>query len=134
MKLFVDTSAWFALNSSTDQNHAAAIEFIKTFQRHAVILYTTDYIVDETVTLIRVKVSHKQAINFLNSALRSKNVIRSQVSRDLIMRAEQIFRKYSDKLWSYTDCVSFAFMDAQGLSDAFAFDQNFSQYGKSVHP
>ena len=24
MKLFVDTSAWFALNSSTDQNHAAA--------------------------------------------------------------------------------------------------------------
>ncbi len=133
MKLFVDTSAWFALNSSTDQNHAAAIEFIKTFQRHAVILYTTDYIVDETVTLIRVKVSHKQAINFLNSALRSKNVIRSQVSRDLIMRAEQIFRK-ADKLWSYTDCVSFAFMDAQGLSDAFAFDQNFSQYGKSVHP
>jgi predicted nucleic acid-binding protein len=134
MKLFVDTSAWFALNSSTDRNHSAAIEFIKWFQRHGVILYTTDYIVDETVTLIRVKVSHKQAINFLNSALRSKNVIRSQVSRDLIIRAEEIFRKYSDKLWSYTDCVSFAFMDAHGLSDAFAFDKNFSQYGKSVHP
>jgi protein-S-isoprenylcysteine O-methyltransferase Ste14 len=27
MKLFVDTSACFALNSSTDRNHAAAIEF-----------------------------------------------------------------------------------------------------------
>jgi predicted nucleic acid-binding protein len=98
-----------------------AIEFIKRFRRHGVIL-------------IRVKVYHKQAINFLNPALRSNKVIRSQVSRDLIIRAEEIFRKYSDKLWSYTDCVSFAFMDAQELSDAFAFVKNFSQYGKFVHP
>jgi len=44
------------------------------------------------------------------------------------------FRKYSEKRWSYTDCVSFAYMDEIGLEDAFTFDRNFAQYGKRVHP
>lgn len=134
MKFFVDTSAWFALNCHREIHHAAAVEFLRQFRRSPVIFYTTDYIIDETVTLLRTKVSHKQAVQFLNSTARSEKVIRAQVSPVFISQAEAIFRKYSDKVWSFTDCVSFAFMDAHALEDVFAFDQNFAQYGKRVHP
>ena len=134
MNLLVDTSAWFALNSRRDKRHRAAIEFVRQFRLIPVIFYTTDYVVDETATLLRMKVSHRQAVNFLNSITRNPNVIRAQVSRDILIRAEEIFRGYSDKRWSYTDCVSFAFMDAEMLDNAFAFDHNFTQYGKIVHP
>lgn len=134
MRLFVDTGAWFALNSRTDENHRAALEFVRKFKREPVTFYTTDYIVDETVTLLRFKVSHAEAVRFLDFLSESSNVFKKVVTPELLVQAEQLFRKYDDKRWSYTDCVSFAFMDSLGLKAAFAFDQNFAQYGKHLHP
>ncbi len=134
MKLFVDTGAWFALNSRSDENHRTAAGFVRRFKKEPVLFYTTDYVVDETVTLLRFKVSHSQALVFLDFLTESSHVARVQVSSELVGRAEGIFRTYRDKLWSFTDCVSFAFMDELGLEEAFSFDQNFAQYGKILYP
>ena len=134
MKLFVDTGAWFALNSRSDENHRTAAGFVRRFKKEPVLFYTTDYVVDETVTLLRFKVSHSQALVFLDFLTESSHVARVQVSSELVGRAEGIFRTYRDKLWSFTDCVSFAFMDELGLEEAFSFDQNFTQYGKILYP
>lgn len=134
MRLFVDTSAWFALVDRSDQNHRAAAGFVKQFRVEPVIWHLTDYIVDETATLLRLKLSHCEAVAFLDFLDRSRQVVRSQVTPDLLREAEAIFRRYSDKKWSFTDCVSFAYMDAQGLADVFAFDRNFTEYGKQPHP
>ncbi|MDA2935418.1 DNA-binding protein, partial [Acidobacteria bacterium AH-259-D05] len=89
---------------------------------------------DETVTLLRFKVSHSQALVFLDFVGKSVNVTQVQVTDELVAQAEEIFRTYKDKRWSFTDCVSFAFMDEMELKDAFSFDQNFAQYGKTLHP
>ena len=134
MRLFVDTSAWFALNDKSDQNHPAAEDFMGRFRVEPVVLYLTDYIVDETVTLLSLKVSHNQAVAFLDLVAQSQNIVRSHVTPTLLERAEELFRKHQDKNWSYTDCVSFAFMDDLGLEDALTFDTHFSQYGKQMHP
>ena len=134
MKLFVDTGAWFALQHKNDRHHSAAKAFTKRFSQEPTLLYTTDYIVDETVTLLRFKASHRHAVAFLDFISDSANVEKPQITSDLLKRAETIFRRYSDKPWSYTDCVSFAFMDDLGLRDAFSFDANFAQYGKTLHP
>lgn len=134
MRLFVDTGAWFALNFPKDQNHTAANQFIQGFARKPVVFYTTDYVISETVTLLRFKVSHQRAVDFLDFLARSERVAREETTQSLLAKAEGIFRKYTDKRWSFTDCVSFAFMDEMGLEDAFAFDTNFSQYGKILYP
>ncbi len=134
MKLFVDTAAWVALNNRADENHRAAVEFISRFKTEPVQFYTTDYIVDETVTLLRFKVSHSQALLFLDFLRTSANVTRMQVTDELIARAERIFRTYKDKHWSFTDCTSFACMDEMELEDAFSFDKHFTQHGKTLHP
>lgn len=134
MRMFVDTSAWFALNDRKDQHHDEAVTFIRSLRATPVLLFTTDYIVDETVTLLRFRVSHREALAFLRLFAGSPQILREQVTLDHLKRAAEIFRRYRDKLWSFTDCVSFAFMEEKGLDDAFAFDANFSQFGVRVHP
>jgi predicted nucleic acid-binding protein len=134
MKLFVDTGAWFALQARTDANHSKAVKFLERFKSAAVTFYVTDYIVDETVTLLRMKASHHQAQVFLDFLKDSRHLVRSHVGAELLSQAEEIFRKYKDKDFSFTDCVSFAYMDELELQDVFTFDHNFHQYGKRVHP
>jgi uncharacterized protein len=134
MRIFVDTSAWFALNSRKDRHHKQARDFIASIKTSPILFLTTDYIVDETLTLLRFKVSHRDALAFLRLLSRSPQIAREQVTPDHLKRAEDIFSRYRDKPWSFTDCVSFAFMEEKGLEDAFAFDENFSQFGMRVHP
>jgi uncharacterized protein len=38
-----------------------------------------------------------------------------------------IFKRYHDKGFSFTDCISFAVMKALKLRKAFAFDRHFEQ-------
>jgi uncharacterized protein len=40
-----------------------------------------------------------------------------------------LFRKHADKVWSFTDCVSFALMHELRLRDAFTTDHHFKQAG-----
>jgi predicted nucleic acid-binding protein len=134
MRIFVDTSAWFALNSRKDQHHKQAGNFVASLKSNPVLLITTDYVVDETLTLLRFKVSHREAVAFLRLFSRSPQIVREQVTPEHLKRAEAIFSRCHDKFWSFTDCVSFAFMEEKGLKDVFAFDENFSQFGMRIHP
>jgi predicted nucleic acid-binding protein len=50
-------------------------------------------------------------------------------------KAWAIFRQYPDKRFSFADCTSFALMKRLGIETAFAFDDDFRQFGKwVVHP
>jgi hypothetical protein len=134
VRIFVDTGAWLAVNDRDDRWHHAAVRFLTEITGEATLFYTTDYIIDETVTLIRFRVSQRRATAFLDSLPLNQNLIYAVVRERLLDKGEDIFRKYSDKKWSFTDCVSFAFMDEIGLMDVFGFDSNFRQYGKVLHP
>jgi hypothetical protein len=45
-----------------------------------------------------------------------------------LQKALQIFRDYSDHLFSFVDCTSFAVMEGLGVSRAFALDSHFNEY------
>jgi predicted nucleic acid-binding protein len=134
MRIFVDTSAWFALNSRNDRHHGRAAAFIRSLETKPVLFLTNDYIIDETLTLLRFKVSHGEARAFLRLVSRSPHITREQVTAGDLRRAEEIFLRYRDKPWSFTDCVSFAFMEERAVRDAFAFDANFTQFGLRLQP
>ncbi len=127
--LFVDTSAWYALVDRTDRNHAAATEFA----RHATDPFVTStYILDETVTLVKRHMGHAAATRF-GQRLWSEEVARLvRVSPADEALAWNIFTRYADKGFSYTDCTSFALMERLRLDSAFAFDAHFEQYGRFV--
>lgn len=81
------------------------------------------------MTLVRMKLGHHAAVRY-GKLLRESDIVRIvNVSEDIEAHAWSIFEQYADKDFSYTDCTSFAIMDAENLTQAFAFDRHFAQYG-----
>ena len=61
-RLFVDTSAYFALTDKRDENHEAAAHFIHQLIRERTELLTTNYIVAETHTLLLNRIGYTAAL------------------------------------------------------------------------
>ena len=95
---------------------------------------TTDYVLDEAVTLTRFAHSHRKAVQLAEATLASQFVRVIYSDQDLFSEGMSIFKKYSEKEWSFTDCISFAAMTKYGLRTAFTFDPHFKQFGFSAIP
>jgi hypothetical protein len=121
---FVDTGAWVALFVEADAQHHSALAWI-TSNRDRLI--TSDYIVDEVLTLISARFRRQTAIRVGHVLFGQDLAGLIQLTDEDKERAWGIFRSHSDKEWSFTDCTSFALMQRLGISNAFAFDQHFSQ-------
>ena len=59
--IFVDTGAWFAAFVPNDADHAAAAAWLET---NTEVLVTTDYIVDELLTLLKMRGEYQRARNW----------------------------------------------------------------------
>ncbi|MFN0140068.1 MAG: type II toxin-antitoxin system VapC family toxin [Pyrinomonadaceae bacterium] len=127
--IFVDTSAWFASIVPTDPNHDKAAEWL---QSNNEVLFTTDYIVDETLTLLRARGENRRAISLGTNFFDGQLAVVYRLSENDIARAWDVFQQFSDKEWSFTDCTSKAVMESSGITSAFAFDKHFTQFGVVV--
>jgi uncharacterized protein len=127
--IFVDTGAWFALAVRNDPDHAAAIAWLETNREP---LVTTDYIVAETATLLRMRDKtirgHRLAVRIATSILRGESATLEKVREEDLRRALDVFRTYRDHFFSFVDCTSFVVMERLGITQAFAFDRHFNEY------
>jgi len=134
MRPFADTGAWCALYDRTDVHHASASAFLQKLKRQKVQLIISDYVLDESLTLLRFRAGHKEAVEFGRWVLQSPLVKVINVDEKIWQAAWEIFVRYDDKGFSFTDCTSFAIMRHLGLINALAFDHNFEQAGFVVLP
>ncbi len=133
--IFVDTSAWYALEVEDDVNHEEAYKFLSKIAsgKHGVSV-TTDYVLDEMLTLLRSRRSLTAASVFIDKLRRSKSVRVFWIDEDLFEKALDIFQKSDHKSWSFTDCTSFALMRDLSVPDAFTFDSHFREAGLQALP
>lgn len=131
---FVDSCAWLALFDRADKYHAIASSEFRKLHTSRLKLITSDYILDETLTLLRYRCNHRIALDFGNWVQASNNVKIVQVDQQLWQAAWQMFQDYSDKAWAFTDCTSFILMQEFDLSTAFTFDRHFKQAGLICWP
>jgi predicted nucleic acid-binding protein len=137
VRLFLDTSAFVAVEDLDDVDHSRALEFREKIRRVSTpfrTLYTSNYVVDETLTLLRFHCGHRVAVTFRKALDTSKLVRVLWVNEALEKAAWDIFEKRSDKEYSFTDCTSFALMDAEVIRNVFTFDEHFSQQGYNMVP
>ena len=129
-RIFIDTGAFLALEDESDQYHEVALQFREqVLRKKRYEMITTSYILDETLTLIRFRISINASVDFSKEIRKSKVVKIVHVSREMEGKARDIFERYDDKDFSFTDCVSFVLMQEGGIEEAFAFDQHFNQMG-----
>ncbi|MCL7476253.1 MAG: PIN domain-containing protein [Methanosarcinales archaeon] len=135
--LFIDTSAFLALANDRDTYYKAARRLLMDLQKGRLRpsrLITSDYIIDETLTRIRFKAGHTQAVSWSRN-IHSSNIIElMRVDKTLYEDALAIFEKYHDKQLSFTDCTSFALMKSMGIDDVFTFDEDFRKMGFNSIP
>lgn len=131
--IFVDTGAFLALANAGDQYHKTATECLASMAgvRQWV---TTNFVLDETYTRIRRKVGPKVAVAFGEKIRSDSSVKIVTIEKKLEEKAWEIFKRYTDHPFSYTDCTSFALMLDQKITEAFAFDKDFKILGFSLLP
>ncbi len=99
--IFVDTSGWFGSIVPSDENHEIAK---KWFLNNREPLFTTDYVIDETLTLFKARGENTRALQ-IGQAFFNDNLSEIYyLTEDDIFQTWEIFRQFSDKNWSFTDC------------------------------
>jgi hypothetical protein len=90
---------------------------------------TTDYVLDETATLLVARGFGHLVDAFFQSTLRSKACVVEWTGPEAFARAAAFMAKHIDQRWSFTDCVSFQAMKARRLREALTKDEHFEKAG-----
>jgi predicted nucleic acid-binding protein len=88
-------------------------------------LLTTNYVVGETYTLIRMRLGFAAARQFVDRVRASPVTERIFIPAAWESEAEPLLSRYADQDFSYVDATSFVTMGHRGLTTAFAFDHHF---------
>lgn len=129
-RVFVDTSAFFAHLVAEDANNTAARTLFERADRESWTLITTNAVVWETYTLLRVRARNGRelALDFLDDI--QDGLCDMERVRPLDeARAIELLRRHADKRYSFCDALSFVVMEQLGVSEALSFDGDFRSYG-----
>ncbi len=124
--IFLDTGFFLAVSQPKDQLHARASAWARVIEDP---LFLTEYVIWETVNAMSSpedRIKAHQLFKYIQSA---KNYIIIPASQELFQAGMQLHEARPDKAWSLTDCISFVFMERQGIRRALAFDHHFTQAG-----
>lgn len=127
--VFVDTSGWMMLADEADPDHAAAKRFRDEWVEHGGVLVSTDYVMDETLTLIRTRLGLSAAEAWWRQVEDSPRVTWEWVDPTRADKARAWLFRWSDKDFSFTDCTSFVVMRERRLRVALTSDAHFAQAG-----
>lgn len=126
---FVDTGAFLARYVAGDQHHRRAVRVWKQLERSGSPLFTSNFVVDETLTLLARRTTYSFAAERAEVFYSSRflSILRPDAADEIA--AVELFRKFADQGVSFTDCVSFALLKRHRLKQVFTFDRHFRQAG-----
>lgn len=136
-KLFVDTSAWYAIADKGDNNHQSALIYRNQIARKYKLI-TSNYILDELYTLLLIHLGSYWTVNFKKKFdfLRESEILEiTWIDEKIAAETWTIFERFNqDKKWSFTDCTSYVLMKKLNINEVFTFDHHFQQMGFISRP
>jgi predicted nucleic acid-binding protein len=132
--VFVDTSGWYALIDRRDAGHEAMTREVQRLIHDGARLVSTDYVLDESYTLAKVRAGSAAALRLLDLLDGTAALDVDWVGPERFDRAKALFRKYRDQAFSFTDCTSFAVMRERRLSEVLTTDAHFRVMGFHLLP
>jgi uncharacterized protein len=131
-KIFVDTSWFKGFIDEKDDFHRAAKIMFEEANNEGLRFVTTNFIIDETFTLLRQRCADEKVKFFYHTLARFGERLR--IVRVGVMDEKRVWEWFW-KPWtklSYTDCTSFAVMERLELKDVLTFDEHFAQAGFEI--
>ena len=123
---FVDTSFWIGLAVPADRRHAEALLLWHGDRRP---LRTSNLVAGETWTWLKRRAGHTDAFNFITMLRQSERVSVATVDAAVDQRAWEWLARHDERSYSYVDATSFEIMRRERITEAFAFDGDFSAAG-----
>ena len=129
--IFVDISVWFARFVPKGLNHIRTTTWL---DENSEVLTTSDYCVDEVLTLLSVRERPSLAVEagreFFDETLARLHYL----STTQIQRAWILFQQRAAAGGSFTDCTSKVLIDDLGITSAASFDRHFEHFGVQILP
>lgn len=132
--IFVDSGAFIARHLAKDQHHKVASRLWRKLGRSGERSLTSNFIVDEALTLIGRRADRRFAASVGRRIYASRVLEIIRPNADDEMAALARLEKYHDQDVSFTDCVSFVLMERRKVRRAFTFDHHFRIAGFETMP
>jgi predicted nucleic acid-binding protein len=137
--LFYDTWGFVALANARDPSHDVAADADRACEEHGWVTVTSDYVIDETLTLVHTTAGASAAVLVLDALLtqmEGEPLMLVDVTRARRERAYELFRKLAPDTprLSFTDCTSFVIMQELEIDVAFTADSHYHRPGGSIRP
>jgi predicted nucleic acid-binding protein len=132
-KVFFDTWGWVAVANESDAYHVKVVDFYRDFLLKGGMPVTSDYVLSETITLLRARTNPKDAGIFIDTILEaagSGRVRLEWIDQKKWEKAWQMCKKYADKPGiSFVDFTSFLLMKESGIMKVLTADRHFEEVG-----
>ncbi len=135
--VFVDSSGWIAVAEDSERSHAEAVRYYRQLTASRVPVWTTNYVVAETVTWLRYHIHHRRAVLFwgtIEAASRLGRLTVEWITPERHEQAWRIFRDHADQRLSLVDCTSFVVARQVETNAVFTFDRDFQTMGFTTEP
>ena len=132
--IFVDTGAFIARHVVKDQYHRDALPIWNRIQREKIRCFTSNFVVEETVTLLARRTGYAFAERVARILYSSRDLEILRSDRRTELSALEFFHTYADQEVGFVDCVSFVLMHTHRLAQVFCFDRHFDIPGFSRIP
>ena len=136
MKLFIDTWAWLTLRDKKESRHEEVEDFYRQFREKRGIIYTSDYVLDETITLLFKRLPFniaKESLTKIDKAIEESYLQMEWVTPERFEKAKELRLKYEDKpKISFTDLTSMVVMNELGIADILTEDEHFGHVGMGL--
>jgi predicted nucleic acid-binding protein len=131
--VFFDTWAWVAIGDKDDQYHTIAGSFYREFLMQNKIPVTSDYVIAETFTLLRRRISIELVCLFGDNLLKAVSIGRVRleiITRNRWQKSWEFFKKFADKPGiSFFDLTTMVVMHELGIKRIFSGDEHFEHVG-----
>lgn len=123
---FADTSFWIGLQVPRDRRHDEAA---RLWSHDHKPVRTSNLVLGETWTWLRRKAGHDPAVRFTAMIKRSNRVRVIVVDKSINQRAWQWLQLHDERSYSYVDATSFEIMRRERITEALAFNGDFTAAG-----
>lgn len=133
MRLFMDTWGWLAIMDKGELRYGELNEFYSSFIDDGGLCYTTDYVLDETFTLVFRRLAFqivKKALDIIDRGIMEGYLRLEWITPARFEKAKTLRIKFKDKpRISFTDLTSMVVMQELGVSEILIEDAHFGQVG-----
>ena len=130
--VFVDSFAWIASINRSDNYHDICLKTVAELLHKQVKLFTTNYVILETINALSKADFRKAVIEFVNKLEQSPSVEIITITEDTYRKAWRLYTQRMDKDWGITDCTSFEVMKMYSMKKVFTNYKHFEQAGFSL--